>query len=94
MDPAHSFPTDDRYWETVLPICTFEGGRVREITLHPLTLGFKQPVWERGIPRLASGAQAEATLRRFADLSAPFGTRIETDDGIGRVRVPEGEAGV
>jgi len=91
---ARSFPADDRYWETVLPICTFEGGRVREITLYPLTLGFKQPVWERGIPRLASGAQAEMTLRRFAGLSEPFGTRIESDDGIGRVRIPEDEPGV
>jgi poly-gamma-glutamate capsule biosynthesis protein CapA/YwtB (metallophosphatase superfamily) len=83
-----SFPADDRYWETVLPLCEFEGDRLCEITLYPLTLGFKQPVWERGIPRLASGAQAEATLRRFADLSAPFGTRIENADGIGHVRIP------
>jgi poly-gamma-glutamate capsule biosynthesis protein CapA/YwtB (metallophosphatase superfamily) len=83
-----SFPADDRYWETVLPLCEFEGDRLCEITLYPLTLGFKQPVWERGIPRLASGAQAEATLRRFADLSAPFGTHIENADGIGHVRIP------
>jgi len=83
-----SFPADDRYWESVLPICAFEGDQVREITLYPLTLGFQRPVWERGIPRLASGEQADATLRRFADLSAPFGTDIAIADGVGHVRIP------
>ncbi len=82
-----SFPADNRYWETVLPICEFEGGCVREIALYPLALGFKQPVWERGIPRLASGAQAEQTLQRFAALSEPFGTQIAIADGIGHVRI-------
>ena len=83
-----SFPADDRYWETVLPLCEFEGDHLCEVTLYPLALGYQQPVWERGIPRLASGAQAEATLRRFTDLSAPFGTQIENADGIGHVRIP------
>lgn len=89
-DLARSFPADDRYWETVLPICEFEGDTVREITLYPLALGFAQPVWERGIPRLASGAQAEQTLQRFTALSEPFGTRIESADGVGHVRIPDG----
>jgi poly-gamma-glutamate capsule biosynthesis protein CapA/YwtB (metallophosphatase superfamily) len=84
-----SFPADDRYWEAVLPICDFDGDHLRAIVLYPLALGFKKPVWERGIPRLASGAQADATLRRFADLSAPFGTRIDIADGVGHVRIPE-----
>ncbi|MGI8689228.1 MAG: CapA family protein [Thermomicrobiales bacterium] len=83
-----SFPADDRYWESVLPICEFEGDQIRAITLYPLSLGFQRPVWERGIPRLASGAQADATLRRFADLSAPFGAEIAIADGIGHVRIP------
>jgi len=83
-----SFPADDRYWESVLPICEFESDQVRAITLYPLTLGFQRPVWERGIPRLASGEQADATLRRFADLSAPFGSDIAIADGVGHVRIP------
>ncbi len=82
-----SFPAVDRYWETVLPIMEFEGDRVVEITLYPLALGFKQPVWERGTPRLASGEAAERTLRRFAELCEPFGTRVEVEDGVGRVRL-------
>lgn len=87
-DLEQSFPADDRYWETVLPICEFEGEQVRAIALYPLTLGFRRPIWERGIPRLASGEQADATLRRFADLSAPFGTEIAIADGVGHVRIP------
>ena len=84
-----SFPADDRYWETVLPLCEFEGDRLREIALYPLTLGFRQPVWERGIPRLASGAQAEGTLQRFAALSEPFGTHVEIANGVGHVHIPD-----
>ena len=83
------FPADERYWETVLPICTFEGDELREIALHPLTLGFKQPVWERGTPRLASGEQAERTLQRFAELSEPYGTRIEISGARALVRAPD-----
>ena len=74
----------------MLPICDFAGDRLRAIALYPLTLGFKKPVWERGIPRLASGVQADATLRRFAELSEPFGTQIEIADGVGHVHTPEG----
>ena len=87
-DLEQPFPADDRYWESVLPICEFEGDQVRAITLYPLTLGFQRPVWERGIPRLASGEQADATLRRFADLSAPFGADIAIADGVGHVCIP------
>lgn len=90
QDLERSFPADDRYWETVLPICEFVGDCIEAIALYPLSLGFRQPVWERGIPRLASGAQADATLRRFAALSAPFGTRIEIADGVGHVAIPAG----
>ena len=85
-----SFPADDRHWESVLPICDFDGDRLRAIELYPLALGFKKPVWERGIPRLAAGVQADATLRRFAELSEPFGTRIDIADGVGHVHVPTG----
>lgn len=82
-----SFPADDRYWESVLPICEFEGDQVRAITLYPLTLGFQWPVWERGIPRLASGEQADADMTD-ADLSAPFGADIAIADGVGHVCIP------
>ncbi len=63
------------------------GERSREISLYPLSLGFGQ-VWpDRGTPRLADPVVADEILRWMADLSAPFGTRISIDAGVGLVQV-------
>lgn len=82
-----SFMADRLYWETVLPLCTFEDGRLSGLTLHPLTLGYGKAVPERGIPRLASPELAGEILSWMAELSEPFGTKIEIRDGVGHVAV-------
>ncbi len=87
---TQSFPADRMYWETVLPLCTFEGREVREIRLYPLSLGFGQTSPDRGTPRLADSVVADEILRWMADLSLPFGTRISIDAGVGLVEVPPG----
>jgi poly-gamma-glutamate synthesis protein (capsule biosynthesis protein) len=76
-DGEGSFPADRLYWETVLPVCTFEDRQLTEIVLHPITLGFGQLLPDRGIPRLASGDLGREILEWFAELSEPFGTRVE-----------------
>jgi len=81
------FPADARYWETVVPICHLAEGRVTTIEIVPVSLGHGEPSHRRGRPRLASGAHAEAILKRFAALSAPYGTRIELDGERGFVRL-------
>jgi poly-gamma-glutamate synthesis protein (capsule biosynthesis protein) len=85
MDTKAGFGTDRRYWETVLPLCVFEDRRLTELTLHPVTLGFGEPLPDRGIPRLARPDLGQEILESFAKLSAPFGTRIEVRDNVGRV---------
>ncbi len=47
---TQSFPADRQYWETVLPLCAFEGRELREIRLHPLSLGFGRSWPGRGTP--------------------------------------------
>lgn len=81
------FPADARYWETVVPICHLAEGSVTAIEIVPVSLGHGEPSHRRGRPRLASGAHAEAILKRFAALSAPYGTRIELDGERGFVRL-------
>ena len=81
------FVADRRYWESVLPLCTFEDGELVELTLHPLTLGFGTDVPERGIPRLARGELGMEILSWTAELSAAFDTEIEISDGVGRVKL-------
>jgi poly-gamma-glutamate synthesis protein (capsule biosynthesis protein) len=82
---TQGFPADRRYWETVLPLCTFEDRALREIRLYPLTLGFGTPWPQRGTPRLAGPALGGEILDWMTRLSAPFGTRIEVRDGVGVV---------
>lgn len=84
-DDTQSFPADRHYWETVLPLCTFEDRSLREIRLHPLTLGFGAPWPDRGTPRRADPAVGLEILSWMARLSERFGTRIEIRDGVGYV---------
>ncbi|CAN5755437.1 CapA family protein [soil metagenome] len=81
------FVADRLYWESVLPMCTFEDGRLVELNLHPLTLGHGKTIPERGIPRLANRVLGGEILSWMAELSEPFGTKFEIEDGIGRVRI-------
>jgi poly-gamma-glutamate synthesis protein (capsule biosynthesis protein) len=87
IDSKAGFGTDRKYWETVLPLCEFEDGRLTGITLHPVTLGFGEPLPDRGIPRLAEGELANEILAGFARLSEPFGTRVDVHGAVAHVAV-------
>jgi poly-gamma-glutamate capsule biosynthesis protein CapA/YwtB (metallophosphatase superfamily) len=81
-----------RFWESFVPRITFgKGGELAAIDLHPVTLGFDQPLSMRGTPRLARGKEARAILRRLAELSRPYGTHVDLDGEIGRVRLQRTE---
>jgi poly-gamma-glutamate synthesis protein (capsule biosynthesis protein) len=80
------FLADRDFWETVLPVCSFEDGAVTEIELTPVTLGYDDPRPQRGAPRLAEGEEGAAVLETFAERSAPYGTEVEVEDGVGHVR--------
>ncbi len=71
------FPSDQRYWESVVPELTYDAGTLRGIELTPISLGWKEARHRRGRPRLAEGDEGRAILDRFAALSKPFGTTIE-----------------
>jgi poly-gamma-glutamate capsule biosynthesis protein CapA/YwtB (metallophosphatase superfamily) len=81
------FHKQRRFWQSVLPRVTFDGGSVTAVELFPLALGFGEPAYRAGTPRLARGAEATAILGQLASLSAPYGTGIEIRDGVGRVRL-------
>ena len=74
------FPADRRYWESVVPTLTYDGGALSRIELTPITLGWKEARHRRGRPRLAEGEEARSILACFAELSRPFGTELR-DDG-------------
>lgn len=85
-----SFPADRRYWETVVPVCYFEGGDLSRVEIVPATLGYGQPVHWRGRPRLAGDREACKIIARFAELSQGFGTKINLADDSATVEIDEG----
>jgi poly-gamma-glutamate synthesis protein (capsule biosynthesis protein) len=80
------------YWSApvlgcVIGVCVFGGqGTLAELRLYPATL-FHQPRFLHGIPHLAEAETAEKIIAHLAELSAPFGTKIECEDGIGLVKL-------
>ncbi|MFL6193278.1 MAG: CapA family protein [Thermoanaerobaculia bacterium] len=76
-----------RFWQSFVPRITYEDGKVVEIEIHPVSLGFGQPLWERGIPMLARGDEAKEILEHIAALSKPYGTAMRIEDGVGRIEL-------
>lgn len=79
------FPSDRLIWESVVALPRFDGDRLAELALHPISLGFGQPRQVRGRPMLAEPALAQKILDDVVRLSAPFGTRVTVRDGVGYV---------
>jgi poly-gamma-glutamate synthesis protein (capsule biosynthesis protein) len=79
------FPADRLIWEAVVAVPRFDGRSLRELALHPITLGFGQGRTIRGRPQLAEGPLATKILGDLEKLSKPFGTTITTRDGVGYV---------
>ncbi|MBO1075437.1 CapA family protein [Roseomonas marmotae] len=86
-DDRKGFPSDRRFWETVMPVCIYAEGKLSSIDIHPVTLGLGEARHLRGRPRLAEGEEARSILRRFAALSAPFGVTMDIAGDKARVTV-------
>jgi poly-gamma-glutamate capsule biosynthesis protein CapA/YwtB (metallophosphatase superfamily) len=80
-----SFPADKEYWDSVLASTKWQGDRLVEVALHPITLGFGQPRSTRGRPKLASGADATRILEMLSARSKTFGTAVIVKDGVGYI---------
>lgn len=76
---------NEGYWESAFPVCRFSDGELESITLHPMDLGRDEPSPRRGLPVRATGETAERIIADLAELSEPYGTDVEFDDGVGRV---------
>ena len=64
------FPADRRYWESVVPVLTWEGRELRGIELVPISLGWKDaapPPRPATAGRGRGGAGHPGTLRRAVE---------------------------
>lgn len=82
------FPAQREIWEAVVAAPRWRDGKLEELTLHPISLGFGKPPAERGRPQLAQGDVARKIIDDVARFSKPFGTTVVFDNGVGRVQLP------
>jgi poly-gamma-glutamate synthesis protein (capsule biosynthesis protein) len=80
------FPADPAYWESVLAITEYEDGALKEVRLHPITLGHGLPRAVRGRPMLASSEHGARILAELAGLSGSFGSTLTVENGVGVIR--------
>ncbi|WP_419948919.1 CapA family protein [Candidatus Palauibacter sp.] len=83
---AGSFPAGKGFWESVVPVVEYEDGKLAEIKLYPITMGWQLPRPVRGRPMLADDALGKEILEGLAQLSAEFGTTMTIEDGVGVIR--------
>jgi len=77
---------DELVFQTIVAVSRYDGGRVSEILLYPVDLGYGMRLTRSGVPRLASPAAARAILERLQRLSRPYGTSIAIEKNVGVIR--------
>jgi poly-gamma-glutamate synthesis protein (capsule biosynthesis protein) len=78
---------NERTFQSIIATSRFEKGRVVEIRLHPIDLGYGRRIPDSGVPRLATEEMARAILEQLAAISEPYGTRISIRKQVGIIRV-------
>ena len=84
------FPAQREIWESVVAVAEWDGKRLADLRLHPITLGFGQPRTVRGRPMLAGPELGRKIVDDVIRLSKPFGTTVVFEDGVGRIVLPQG----
>ena len=64
-------------FQSVITESHFDHGKLSELRLYPLDLGYGNKLTESGIPRLASSEKGTEILRRIEKMSEEYGIKIE-----------------
>ena len=84
---TEGFPTLVENWESVIAVPTFRGGKLAELQLYPISLGYGAPRQVRGRPLFADQQLARKIIGDLQKLSKPYGTEIDFRRGIGIVNL-------
>jgi len=68
-------------WRSVVARWEMQNGELTQLELFPIDLGFDEPAYQRGWPRLSNDVSALENLR---DLSAAFNTEIMIENSVGK----------
>lgn len=80
------FRRDPRYWRSAVARLTLRDSHLDELTLHAISSGFDRNPDQRGAPEIASTEEAELILSDVKQLSAKFGTTLDLDHDVARLR--------
>ncbi len=86
------FPADRLVWESVIAVPSFRDGKLIDLKLHPISLGFGKLPGRRGRPMLANEELSKKIIDDLTRLSKPMGTTIEYKERVGTVKLPAGTA--
>ncbi|ASN06199.1 CapA family protein [Virgibacillus necropolis] len=67
-------------WESIVAKIHWKDQKVEKIELKPTDLGFKQPRYNKGWPKISEN---DAVLQRLKKLSSRFGTEIKIENNVG-----------
>lgn len=78
------FAAEERFWQSVIPVCRYEDWKLTSLELHPIELNFRARHRSvLGEPRLADVPMGTDILRQLEKLSEPFGVRIQVEESGG-----------
>ena len=72
----------ENIWRAVMAGWTMEDQKVTQVQLYPISLGLNDKRPRKGEPRMTGD---EKVLEYLQQLSAPYGTRIRIQDGVGYI---------
>jgi poly-gamma-glutamate synthesis protein (capsule biosynthesis protein) len=87
-DPRPHNP--DIWYDSVLVMSDFDGGRLERVRLYPIDLKNTDPPGSRGLPHFAAPAKARQILETLQRDSLQFGTKIVVQGSMGVINIPGG----
>lgn len=79
--------TNEKNFLTVVPKLCFESGKLTDITLMPVKLGFKTGSDTlEGLPYFAEGEEGKKIFDKYKELSANLGTELKYENGYIKVK--------
>jgi hypothetical protein len=88
IQQTYPYFAGDIVYESVVAVAQFRQGRLSELRLYPIDLGYGRPLTDSGTPRLAGADKARSILMRLQKMSGPYGTQIEIQNNVGIIRPP------
>lgn len=82
-----------RSMEAAVAEAVFQDGRLTQVIVTPMQLGYDRPMSQMGIPKIATGAVAQRILTRVQEMSKVLGTNLVIKGDKGSIRIgPDGRS--